>query len=73
MWVVDQNARRTDALLDPSVPGPVLYAVDGLTMKLLWRSATADLEKGGKYVTPIVAHGTVFVATDRLHAFTAAP
>ena len=36
-------------------------------------NAPADLERSGKYVTPIVAHGTVFVATDRLHAFTAAP
>jgi outer membrane protein assembly factor BamB len=73
VWVVDQNARRTDALLDPDVPGPVLYAVDALTMKLLWKTSPTELEKGGKYVTPLVAHGTVFVATDRLHAFRAVP
>lgn len=24
---------------------------------------------GGRYVTPVTAHGVVFVATDRLHAF----
>jgi hypothetical protein len=73
VWVLDQNARRTQALLDPSTPSPVLYAVDGTTMKLLWRSAPSDLEAGGKYVTVATAHGTVYVATDRLHAFAPAP
>jgi outer membrane protein assembly factor BamB len=69
VWVVDQNARRTLPLLDPATPAPVLYAVDGTTMKLLWKTQPSDLEPGGKYVTPAIAHGTVFVATDRLHAF----
>ena len=73
VWVVDQNARRTQPLLDPATPPPVLYAVDGLTLKLLWKSAPADLEPGGKYVTPVLAHGVVYVATDRLHAFVPAP
>lgn len=73
VWVVDQNARRSQPLLDPTTPGPVLYAIDGLTMKLLWRSATGDLEPGGKYVTPVAAHGVLYVATDRLHAFVPAP
>jgi outer membrane protein assembly factor BamB len=73
VWVVDQNAKRTQPLLDPSTPPPVIYAVDGTTMKLLWKSAPSDLEPGGKYVTPAVAHGVVYVATDRLHAFGVAP
>lgn len=50
-------------------PAPVLYAVDGLSMKTLWKTALADLEPGGKYVTPVAAHGVIYVATDRLHAF----
>lgn len=69
VWVVDQNARRTQPLLDPSTPGPVLYAVDGRTMRLLWRSPPNALAPGGKYTTAAIAHGRVFVATDRLHAF----
>lgn len=73
VWVVDQNARRSRPLLDPATPAPVLYAVDGVSMKLLWRSAPGTLEPGGKYVTPLAAHGVVFVATDRLHAFVPVP
>jgi hypothetical protein len=69
VWVLDENAPRTAALLDPSTPHPVLYAIDGETMKLLYRSDPNDLEVGGKYGTPLVAHGTVFVVTDRVQAF----
>jgi hypothetical protein len=73
VWVLDPNVRRTQPLLDPANPSPVLYALDGTTMRLLWKSAPADLEQGGKYGTPAVAHGTIFVATDRLHAFVPSP
>lgn len=73
VWVVDQNARRSQPLLDPATPGPVLYAVDGRSMKLLWKTAPGELEPGGKYVTPIAAHGVLYVATDRLQAFGAIP
>jgi hypothetical protein len=69
VWVVDENALRTASLVDPNVPHPVLYAIDGLTMRLLWRSGDTDLHDGGKYTTPVIAHGTVFVATDRVQAF----
>jgi hypothetical protein len=69
VWVIDENAPRTASLLDPNAPHPVLYAVDGETMKVLYRSGQADLEVGGKYATPLVAHGTVFVVTDRVQAF----
>jgi hypothetical protein len=72
IWIVDQNALRTQPLLDPSTPSPIVYAVDGTTMRLLWKSAPTDLEPGGKYVTPAAAHGILYVATDRLHAFSAA-
>jgi len=69
VWVIDENAPRTASLLDAKTPHPVLYAVDGETMKVLYRSAQSDLDVGGKYATPLVAHGTVFVVTDRVQAF----
>lgn len=71
VWIVDANAKRTAPLLDPATPTPVLHAVDGTTMKPLWRSP--PLGPSGKYTTPAVAHGTVYVATDRLQAFAPAP
>ncbi len=69
VWVVDENAQRTQSLLDPATPHPVLYAVDATTMQTLYRSAPNDLDVGGKYVTPVVAHGAVFVGTDCIQAF----
>ncbi len=69
VWIIDENAPRTASLVGASTPHPVLYAVDGETMKVLYRSAQTDLDVGGKYVTPLVAHGTVFVVTDRVQAF----
>jgi hypothetical protein len=68
VWIVDENAPRT-AFLASASPRPVLYAIDGKTMGVLFRSAPTDLTSGGKYVTPVIAHGTVFVGTDRLQAF----
>ena len=69
VWVVDENAPRTKSLAAPDAPHPVLYAFDGATMQLLYRSTPTDLDVGGKYVEPVVAHGMVFVATDRVQAF----
>ncbi|GAC1528017.1 MAG: hypothetical protein NVS3B10_25500 [Polyangiales bacterium] len=69
VWVLDENAPRTASLLDPATPHPVLYAVDATSMRALWRSAPSQLSVGGKYATPVVAHGMVFVGTDRLEAF----
>lgn len=66
-WVLDENAHRTDYLIDANVPHPVLYAFDAKTLRLLWK--TGDLHVGGKYNHPIVAHGTVMVGTDRIEAF----
>ncbi|WP_394842268.1 hypothetical protein LZC95_34970 [Pendulispora brunnea] len=73
VWVVDQNALRTQPLLDPNTPHPVLVALDGTSLRVLYRSGPSDLFVGGKYVTPVVAHGRVFVATDRVQAFGVAP
>jgi outer membrane protein assembly factor BamB len=66
-WVLDENAKRTDALIGPIVPHPILYAFDAKTLKLLWKAS--DLQIGGKYNHPVVAHGTVMVGTDRIEAF----
>jgi hypothetical protein len=69
VWVVDENAPRSALLSGPDAPHPVLAAFDASTLAQIYRSAPADLGVGGKYVTPVVAHGTVFVGTDRIQAF----
>jgi hypothetical protein len=69
VWVLDQNAQRVASLLDPATPHPILYAVDANTMEVLWQSPANELYLGGKYNTPLVAHGFVFVGTDRIEAF----
>jgi hypothetical protein len=73
VWVVDENAPRKQPLTDPAIPHPVLYAIDATTLQTLYRSGATDLDVGGKYVTPVVAHGTVFVGTDRIQAFSLQP
>jgi hypothetical protein len=74
VWVLDQNARRTDPV-EPkpgfTPPGAVLYAFDGQTMSTLWQSAPGDIGPSGKYGHVVVAHGTVFVASDGITAFVA--
>jgi hypothetical protein len=69
VWVVDENGPRSALLSGPDAPHPVLAAFDAATLAQLYRSTAADLEVGGKYVTPVVAHGAVFVGTDRIQAF----
>jgi hypothetical protein len=51
------------------VPQPILYAFDASTLQLLFTSTTGQLNVGGKYNTPAVARGVVFVGTDRIQAF----
>lgn len=69
VWVLDENAPRTASLLDPATPGPVLHAFDAQTLVQLWRSDDGALSRGGKYGTPVIAHGTAVVGTDRIVAF----
>jgi hypothetical protein len=69
VWIVDQNAKRTQPMLDANVPHPILYAIDATTMKTLYASGPDDLHVGGKYVTAAAAHGAVLIATDRVQAF----
>jgi len=73
VWVLDENARRTAPLKGARAPQPVLYALDALTLKLLWRSQPGQLATSGKYNEPVFARGTVFVGTDRIQAFGAVP
>jgi hypothetical protein len=69
VWVVDVNANRKQSLIAPGAPRPLLWAFDAATLATLFQSGPTDLDVGGKYTTPVVAHGTVFVGTDRISAF----
>ena len=69
VWVLDENQFRTQPLVGSSVAHPVLYAVDASNMNVLWQSSQSQLNVGGKYSTPTIAHGVVFVGTDRIQAF----
>ncbi|WP_077036494.1 ThuA domain-containing protein [Pelomonas sp. KK5] len=68
-WVLDENAPRSAPLTGANAPLPVLHAVDAITMKPLWRSASGELAASGKYNEPIVVRGQVIVGTDRIQAF----
>jgi hypothetical protein len=69
VWVLVANVTRSASLVGPTVPHPVLYALDPVTLKALWISTPSMLNVGGKYNTPAFGHGTVFVGTDRIQAF----
>ncbi len=69
VWVLDENAPRTALLVGDKPPRPVLYAFGAQTLKLLWKSPDGALHPSGKYNEPLIAHGMVFVGTDRIQAF----
>ena len=69
VWVLDTNTRRSAPLAGEGAPQPVLYAFDALTLKLLWKSQPGALYTSGKYNESVIAHGAVFVGTDRIQAF----
>jgi hypothetical protein len=69
LWVLVANVLRSASLLSSSTPHPILYALDPLTLHILWQSTPAQLNVGGKYNTPATARGVVFVGTDRIQAF----
>jgi competence ComEA-like helix-hairpin-helix protein len=69
VWVFDENARRSARLTGPTAPQPILYAIDPMTLKVIWKSSDGLLEASGKYNSPIIADGTVYVGTDRIVAF----
>ena len=69
VWVLDANLPRSQPLVGADVPHPVLYALAATSLRVIWHSAPDQLEVGGKYATPLIAHGVVYVGTDRIHAF----
>ncbi|MCL6710663.1 ThuA domain-containing protein [Pseudomonas sp. R2.Fl] len=69
VWVLDENARRSAPLAGTDAPAPVLYALEGHTLELLWKSAPGQLRTSGKYNEPVFAQGVVVVGTDRIQAF----
>ena len=69
VWVLDANQFRSQVLVDDTTVHPVLYAIDATTMSPLWHSGPAQLHVGGKYNTPLIAHGVLFAGTDRVQAF----
>jgi hypothetical protein len=69
LWVLTANVLRSQSMIDPSAPRPILYALDPFTFEILWQSTPEQLNVGGKYNTPAVARGVVFVGTDRIQAF----
>jgi competence ComEA-like helix-hairpin-helix protein len=69
VWVLDENARRSAILTGPKSPHPVLYAIDPTTLKVLWKSDPDLLQASGKYNSPTIADGNVYVGTDRIVAF----
>lgn len=69
VWVFDENARRSAILTGPKAPQPVLYAIDPMTLKVIWKSGAGLLQASGKYNSPTIADGTVYVGTDRIVAF----
>jgi outer membrane protein assembly factor BamB len=69
VWVLDENAPRSALLTGPKAPQPVLYAVDPSTLKVIWKTDPGLLHASGKYSSPTIADGDVFVGTDRIVAF----
>ena len=69
VWVLVANITRSQSLTENNVPHPILYAIDATTLSPLWNSTPEQLNVGGKYNLPAIAHGVVFVGTDRIQAF----
>ncbi len=69
VWILDENARRSTPLAGPDAPAPVLYALDAVSLKLIWKSVPGQLHTSGKYNEPAFAGDEVVVGTDRIQAF----
>ena len=67
VWVYDANINRHASMI--AGPRPILRAFDASSMQELWESPAGSLDSGGKYMLPIVTHGLVVVATDRIQVF----
>ena len=70
LWVIDAESSLAEMARDGvNIAHPILYAVDGTTMTVLWRTAVDELGQGAKFITPTVNDGQVFVATNRVLAY----
>jgi outer membrane protein assembly factor BamB len=70
LWVIDAESSLAEMTVDGvNIAHPILYAVDGTTMTVLWRTGVDELGQGAKFITPVVNDGQVFVATDRVLAY----
>ncbi len=80
VWLLEAHVGRGTALGNEASPGspptphPQLHAIDATTMQKIWTTNNASdtstvLDYGGKYNACTVAHGMVFVGTDRIQAF----
>ena len=69
VWVLDENAPRSALLTGAKAPHPVLYAIDPSTLKVIWKSDPGLLQTSGKYNSPTIADGNVYIGTDRIVAF----
>jgi hypothetical protein len=70
LWVIDAESSLAEMTRDGvNIAHPILYAVDGTTMTVLWRTGVDELGQGAKFITPTVNDGQVFVATDRVLAY----
>ncbi len=70
LWVIDAESSLAEMTKDGvNIAHPILYAVDGTTMTVLWHTGVDELGQGAKFITPVVNEGQVFVATDRVLAY----
>jgi hypothetical protein len=67
VWELVANITRQQRL--DGLSKPFFFALDPMSMRVLWKSQPGQLKEGGKYNTVTVADGLVFVATDRLQTF----
>lgn len=70
VWVLDQNMLPSQSPLDPNAKAPVLYAFSAKDLSVIWQSPEGALRPTGRYGVPAIGNGRVFVATDKLTAFT---
>ena len=70
LWVIDAESSLAEMTTDGvNIAHPILYAVDGTTMTVLWHTGVDELGQGAKFITPAINEGQVFVATDRVLAY----
>jgi hypothetical protein len=70
LWVIDAESSLAEMAKDGvNIAHPILYAVDGTTMTVLWHTAVDELGQGAKFITPTINEGQIFVATDRVLAY----